>query len=215
MSHPQAAALRQGLDALDVRLSDAQQADLLAYLDLLLKWNKVYNLTALREPDQVLTHHVLDCLAVVRPMTERMPALTTVLDVGAGGGLPAVVIALACPHIQVTAVDTVAKKAAFIQTAAHRLGLSNLKGVHARVEDISGPFDLVTSRAFASLHDFTAWSRGALAPHGVWMAMKGRTPDDEISALPASVQVDALEALQVPGLDAQRCLVWMRPAIQP
>lgn len=215
MSHPQAAALRQGLDALDVRLSDAQQADLLAYLDLLLKWNKVYNLTALREPDQVLTHHVLDCLAVVRPMTERMPALTTVLDVGAGGGLPAVVIALACPHIQVTAVDTVAKKAAFIQTAAHRLGLSNLKGVHARVEDISGPFDLVTSRAFASLLDFTAWSRGALAPHGVWMAMKGRTPDDEISALPASVQVDALEALQVPGLDAQRCLVWMRPAIQP
>ncbi len=215
MSHPQAAALRQGLDALDVRLSDAQQADLLAYLDLLLKWNKVYNLTALREPDQVLTHHVLDCLAVVRPMTERMPALTTVLDVGAGGGLPAVVIALACPHIQVTAVDTVAKKAAFIQTAAHRLGLSNLKGVHARVEDVSGPFDLVTSRAFASLHDFTAWSRGALAPHGVWMAMKGRTPDDEISALPASVQVDALEALQVPGLDAQRCLVWMRPAIQP
>jgi 16S rRNA (guanine527-N7)-methyltransferase len=203
------------LDALDVRLSDAQQADLLAYLDLLLKWNKVYNLTALREPDQVLTHHVLDCLAVVRPMTERMPALTTVLDVGAGGGLPAVVIALACPHIQVTAVDTVAKKAAFIQTAAHRLGLSNLKGVHARVEDVSGPFDLVTSRAFASLHDFTAWSRGALAPHGVWMAMKGRTPDDEISALPASVQVDALEALQVPGLDAQRCLVWMRPAIQP
>lgn len=215
MSHPQAAALRQGLDALDVRLSDAQQADLLAYLDLLLKWNKVYNLTALREPDQVLTHHVLDCLAVVRPMTERMPALTTVLDVGAGGGLPAVVIALACPHIQVTAVDTVAKKAAFIQTAAHRLGLPNLKGVHARVEDVSGPFDLVTSRAFASLHDFTAWSRGALAPHGVWMAMKGRTPDDEISALPASVQVDALEALQVPGLDAQRCLVWMRPAIQP
>lgn len=215
MSHPQAAALRQGLDALDVRLSDAQQADLLAYLDLLLKWNKVYNLTALREPDQVLTHHVLDCLAVVRPMTERMPALTTVLDVGAGGGLPAVVIALACPHIQVTAVDTVAKKAAFIQTAAHRLGLPNLKGVHARVEDVSGPFDLVTSRAFASLLDFTAWSRGALAPHGVWMAMKGRTPDDEISALPASVQVDALEALQVPGLDAQRCLVWMRPAIQP
>ena len=215
MSHPQAAALRQGLDALDVSLSDAQQADLLAYLDLLLKWNKVYNLTALREPNQVLTHHVLDCLAVVRPMTERMPALTTVLDVGAGGGLPAVVIALACPHIQVTAVDTVAKKAAFIQTAAHRLGLPNLKGVHARVEDISGPFDLVTSRAFASLHDFTAWSRGALAPHGVWMAMKGRTPDDEISARPASVQVDALEALQVPGLDAQRCLVWMRPAIQP
>lgn len=212
MSHPQAAALRQGLAALGLGLGDDQAAQLLAYLDLLLKWNKVYNLTALREPDQVLTHHVLDCLAVIRPMAERLPALTTVLDVGAGGGLPAVVIALTCPHIQVTAVDTVAKKAAFIQTAAHSLGLSNLKGVHARVEDVSGPFDLVTSRAFASLLDFTTWSRGALAPHGVWMAMKGRTPDDEIAALPASVTVDDVHALQVPGLDAQRCLVWMRPS---
>lgn len=212
MSHPQAAALRQGLSALGLSLGDDQAARLLAYLDLLLKWNKVYNLTALREPDQVLTHHVLDCLAVIRPMTERLPALTTVLDVGAGGGLPAVVIALTCPHIQVTAVDTVAKKAAFIQTTAHSLGLSNLKGVHARVENVSGPFDLVTSRAFASLLDFTTWSRGALAPHGVWMAMKGRTPDDEIVALPASVAVDHVQALQVPGLDAQRCLVWMRPS---
>ena len=212
MSHPQAAALRQGLAALGLGLGDDQAAQLLAYLDLLLKWNKVYNLTALREPDQVLTHHVLDCLAVIRPMADRLPALTTVLDVGAGGGLPAVVIALTCPHIQVTAVDTVAKKAAFIQTAAHSLGLSNLKGVHARVEDVSGPFDLVTSRAFASLLDFTTWSRGALAPHGVWMAMKGRTPDDEIAALPASVTVDDVQALQVPGLDAQRCLVWMRPS---
>lgn len=212
MSHPQAAALRQGLAALGLSLGDDQAAQLLAYLDLLLKWNKVYNLTALREPDQVLTHHVLDCLAVIRPMTGRLPALTTVLDVGAGGGLPAVVIALTCPHIQLTAVDAVAKKAAFIQTAAHSLGLSNLKGVHARVEDVSGPFDLVTSRAFASLLDFTTWSRGALAPHGVWMAMKGRTPDDEIAALPASVTVDDVQALQVPGLDAQRCLVWMRPS---
>ena len=212
MSHPQAAALRQGLSALGLSLGDNQAAQLLAYLELLLKWNKVYNLTALREPDQVLTHHVLDCLAVIRPMTERLPALTTVLDVGAGGGLPAVVIALTCPHIQVTAVDTVAKKAAFIQTTAHSLGLSNLKGVHARVENVSGPFDLVTSRAFASLLDFTTWSRGALAPHGVWMAMKGRTPDDEIVALPASVAVDHVQALQVPGLDAQRCLVWMRPS---
>jgi 16S rRNA (guanine527-N7)-methyltransferase len=204
--------LRQGLSALGLSLGDDQAAQLLAYLELLLKWNKVYNLTALREPDQVLTHHVLDCLAVIRPMTERLPALTTVLDVGAGGGLPAVVIALTCPHIQVTAVDTVAKKAAFIQTTAHSLGLSNLKGVHARVENVSGPFDLVTSRAFASLLDFTTWSRGALAPHGVWMAMKGRTPDDEIVALPASVAVDHVQALQVPGLDAQRCLVWMRPS---
>jgi len=212
VSHPQAAALRQGLSALGLSLGDNQAAQLLAYLELLLKWNKVYNLTALREPDQVLTHHVLDCLAVIRPMTERLPALTTVLDVGAGGGLPAVVIALTCPHIQVTAVDTVAKKAAFIQTTAHSLGLSNLKGVHARVENVSGPFDLVTSRAFASLLDFTTWSRGALAPHGVWMAMKGRTPDDEIVALPASVAVDHVQALQVPGLDAQRCLVWMRPS---
>ena len=134
------------------------------------------------------------------------------LDVGAGGGLPAVVLAVACPQWQVSAVDTVAKKAAFIQTAAHSLGLPNLRGIHARVEDLTDGYDLVCSRAFASLADFTTWSAAALKPGGVWMAMKGRVPDEELAALPPGVRVDEVQLLQVPGLEAQRCVVWMRQA---
>ena len=210
MSHALAPALRQGLGALNLSLSDGQQEQLLVYLDLLLKWNKVYNLTAVRDPAQMLTQHLLDCLAAVPPLTQRLPHAQKALDVGAGGGLPAVVLAVACPQLQVSAVDTVAKKAAFIQTAAHSLGLSNLSGIHARVEDLAGDHDLVCSRAFAALADFTRWSDAALKPGGVWMAMKGRVPDEEIAALPQGVQVDQVQLLQVPGLDAQRCLVWMR-----
>jgi 16S rRNA (guanine527-N7)-methyltransferase len=184
----------------------------LDYLDLLGKWNKIYNLTAVRDPAQMLTQHLLDCLAVVQPLKARLPALQTVLDVGAGGGLPAVVLAVACPQWQVSAVDTVAKKAAFIQTAAHSLGLPNLRGIHARVEDLAEGYDLVCSRAFASLADFTSWSAAALKPGGVWMAMKGRVPDEELAALPPGVRVDEVQLLQVPGLEAQRCVVWMRQA---
>jgi 16S rRNA (guanine527-N7)-methyltransferase len=204
--------LREGLNQLGLALSPAQQQQLLDYLDLLGKWNKVYNLTAVRDPAQMLTQHLLDCLAVVQPLKARLPALQTVLDVGAGGGLPAVVLAVACPQWQVSAVDTVAKKAAFIQTAAHSLGLPNLRGIHARVEDLAEGYDLVCSRAFASLADFTSWSAAALKPGGVWMAMKGRVPDEELAALPPGVRVDEVQLLQVPGLEAQRCVVWMRQA---
>jgi 16S rRNA (guanine527-N7)-methyltransferase len=200
------------LNQLGLALSPAQQQQLLDYLDLLGKWNKVYNLTAVRDPAQMLTQHLLDCLAVVQPLKARLPALQTVLDVGAGGGLPAVVLAVACPQWQVSAVDTVAKKAAFIQTAAHSLGLPNLRGIHARVEDLAEGYDLVCSRAFASLADFTSWSAAALKPGGVWMAMKGRVPDEELAALPPGVRVDEVQLLQVPGLEAQRCVVWMRQA---
>ena len=212
MSHPLAGALREGLNQLGLALSPAQQQQLLDYLDLLGKWNKVYNLTAVRDPQQMLTQHLLDCLAVVQPLTQRLPHAQSVLDVGAGGGLPAVVLAVVCPHIQVAAVDTVAKKAAFIQTAAHSLGLPNLRGIHARVEDLAEGYDLVCSRAFASLADFTSWSAAALKPGGVWMAMKGRVPDEELAALPPGVRVDEVQLLQVPGLEAQRCVVWMRQA---
>ena len=212
MSHPLAGALREGLNQLGLALSPAQQQQLLDYLDLLGKWNKIYNLTAVRDPAQMLTQHLLDCLAVVQPLKARLPALQTVLDVGAGGGLPAVVLAVACPQWQVSAVDTVAKKAAFIQTAAHSLGLPNLRGIHARVEDLAEGYDLVCSRAFASLADFTSWSAAALKPGGVWMAMKGRVPDEELAALPPGVRVDEVQLLQVPGLEAQRCVVWMRQA---
>jgi 16S rRNA (guanine527-N7)-methyltransferase len=200
------------LNQLGLALSPAQQQQLLDYLDLLGKWNKVYNLTAVRDPQQMLTQHLLDCLAVVQPLTQRLPHAQSVLDVGAGGGLPAVVLAVACPQWQVSAVDTVAKKAAFIQTAAHSLGLPNLRGIHARVEDLAEGYDLVCSRAFASLADFTSWSAAALKPGGVWMAMKGRVPDEELAALPPGVRVDEVQLLQVPGLQAQRCVVWMRQA---
>jgi len=208
------AALQDGARALGLPLTEKQIHHLLTYLDLLTKWNKVYNLTALRDPAQMLTQHLLDSLAVIAPLrrqTQGQPV--RLLDVGSGGGLPGVVVAICCPDISVTCVDAVAKKAAFIQQAAGALGLPNLRGLHARVEKVTGPFDVVASRAFASLPDFTAWSAGALAGQGVWVAMKGKPPHDEIAALPPSVEVFHVEPLTVPGLDADRCLIWMRQRI--
>jgi 16S rRNA (guanine527-N7)-methyltransferase len=206
--------LRQGLDALPgLCLSDAQVALLLDYLDLISKWTKVYNLTAVRDPIEMLTHHLLDSLAVIAPLRNRLPVgLQTVrlLDVGSGAGLPGVVIAICCPDIFVDCVDTVGKKAAFIQQVAVTLRLPNLRGIHARVEGLTDRYDVVSSRAFASLVDFTSWSGGALAEQGVWMGMKGKHPADEIAALPSIVQVFHVEPLRVPGLDAERCIVWMR-----
>jgi 16S rRNA (guanine527-N7)-methyltransferase len=132
------------------------------------------------------------------------------LDVGSGGGLPGVVIAICCPKVKVTCVDTVSKKAAFVQQVAASLKLVNLKGLHARVETLTGPFDVIGSRAFASLPDFINWSSGALAPKGIWMAMKGKLPVEEMAALPPTAQVFHVEQLQVPGLDAERCMIWMK-----
>jgi 16S rRNA (guanine527-N7)-methyltransferase len=204
---------------LGVALSDAQADALLCYLDLIQKWTKVYNLTAVRDPKEMLTHHLLDSLAAIPPLRRALAQASLpagqgarLLDVGAGAGLPGVVIAICCPEVDVSCVDTVAKKAAFIQQVAVSLKLPNLRGVHARVENLEGPFDVVTSRAFASLVDFTTWSRQALGPQSVWLAMKGKHPAEEIAALPASVQVFHVEPLVVPGLDAERCIVWMRPA---
>lgn len=215
--------LQQGLAELGLDVSAAQQAQLLAYLDLIAKWNRVYNLTAVRDPHEMLTHHLLDSLAVVRPLRRVLAGLAQhaatglvaevparLLDVGAGAGLPGVVIAITCPQVTVTCVDTVAKKAAFVQQVAASLGLPNLTGLHARVEALAGPYDVVCSRAFASLADFTAWSHTALAPHGVWLAMKGKKPEAELAALSSQVQVFHVEPLTVPGLDAERCIVWMR-----
>lgn len=218
-------ALRQGLAALDLALPDAAVRQLLDYMAALERWNRVYNLTAVRAPAEMLTHHLLDSLAVVAPLRRHLglppvpaqapggssAAPVRVLDVGSGGGLPGVVLAIACPDLQVTCVDAVAKKAAFVGQVAASLRLPHLRGVHARVESLAGPFDLICSRAFASLADFATWSRAALAPHGVWMAMKGRVPHDEMVALPADVEVFHVEPLTVPGLEAERCLVWMRP----
>ena len=206
--------LQAGLDAMGLCLTAHQQQQLLDYLALLGKWNRVYNLTAVRDGEDMLTHHLLDSLAVIGPLRRALSTCPTVpprvLDVGSGGGLPGVVMAIACPDVVVTCVDTVAKKAAFIQQVAAELGLPNLHASHARVETLRESHDVVTSRAFASLKDFVTWSRPALAPSGVWMAMKGRTPEAEIAELPADVSVFHVEPITVPGLDAQRCIVWMR-----
>ena len=228
--HPLLSDLRHGLDGLGLTLREDQQDKLLAYVDLMAKWTKVYNLTAVRDAHEMLSHHLLDSLAVIAPLRRELARLVLptspeqgatsaadevlpsyrLLDVGAGAGLPGIVIAIVCPDISVTCVDTVAKKAAFIQQAAATLKLPNLKGLHARVESLTQPYDVVCSRAFASLLDFTTWSRSALAPHGVWMAMKGKHPDQELAVLPERVHVFHVEQLQVPSLDAERCIVWMR-----
>ena len=134
---------------------------------------------------------------------------------GSGAGLPGVAIAIACPHIQVTCIDAVSKKAAFVQQVAASLGLAHLRGLHQRIEQLDAPHDLVCSRAFASLADFVQGSAKALAAGGVWLALKGKTPTEELSALGGEVDVFHVEQLKVPGLDAQRCLVWMRPSAAP
>jgi len=221
-------ALRQGLVDLALVLDDTKITQLLDYLDLIQKWTKVYNLTAVRDPAEMLTHHLLDSLAVIAPLrmqwaqlsapsegsAERAAPATApslrLLDVGSGAGLPGIVIAICCPDIAVDCVDTVVKKAAFIRQVAATLRLPNLKGLHARVESLTEKYDVISSRAFASLADFTQWSVGALAEQGVWLAMKGKHPTDEIAALPANVAVFHVEPLQVPGLLAERCIVWMR-----
>ena len=201
--------LRAGLAQLQLTLGDEQVGKLLDYLKLIAKWTKVYNLTAVRDPAEMMTHHLLDSLAVIVPLQKQMTQ-GKLLDVGSGAGLPGAVIAICCPAINVTCVDTVAKKATFIKQVALELKLPNLAGLHARVENIDQPFDVICSRAFASLVDFTQWSANALAPAGVWMAMKGKHPADELAALPATVDVFHVEQLQVPGLAAERCVAWIR-----
>lgn len=202
----QAAATELGLE-----LSDTQLDQLLAYLALLQKWNKVYNLTAVRDPAQMLSHHLVDSLSVIAPL-KKHGAPPRLMDVGAGGGLPGVVIAICCPGTDVSCVDAVAKKATFIQQVAAELKLPNLHGVHSRVEQLKvEPFGVITSRAFASLADFTSLTRQHLAEGAVWMAMKGQHPADEIAVLSGDVDVFHVEQLVVPGLDAQRCIVWMKP----
>lgn len=244
----------EALEALGLALSPAACDRLQAHLNLIAKWNRVYNLTAVRDPAEMVTHHLLDSLAAVPPLAKFLaeqvaklkdrggvqgaavsplpsPASTPafhILDVGAGAGLPGVTIAIALPEalaqrgagsddsfIQVTCVDAVAKKAGFIRQVAAELGLNPLKALHGRIEDLSIPkADVITCRAFASLPDMVRLTHAHLAPGGVWMALKGVVPTEEIAALPSGVEVFHVEHLRVPGLDAQRCLVWMRPSPQ-
>lgn len=203
--------LRAAAAELGLELADDQVARLLAYLSLIVKWNKVYNLTAVRDPDEMLVQHLFDSLAAVGPLRRHTGGRAVrLLDVGSGAGLPGTVIAICCPEVAVECVDTVGKKAAFIQQAAAQLQLPNLRGIHDRVENLGGPYDVICSRAFASLPDFATWSEGALAEQGVWLAMKGKHPDAEIAELPDGVEVFHVEQLRVPELSAERCIVWMR-----
>jgi 16S rRNA (guanine527-N7)-methyltransferase len=183
------------------------------YLALLAQWNAAYNLTAVREPAQMRQLHLDDCLAVIEPLRRQIGGRATarILDVGSGGGLPGVVLALAEPRWDVTCVDSVGKKAAFVRQVAADLALPNLHAEHARVEALRAPpFDVITARAFAALADLVRLTRPLLAQGGVWMAMKGKRPDGEIAALPTATDVFHVEPLVVPGLDADRCLVWMQ-----
>ena len=211
--------LEQGVQALKLDLAPAQIDLLMSFMDLLQKWNKVYNLTSVRDPQEMLTHHLLDSLAAVPALLRHVSNLPLeegkrlpLLDVGSGGGLPGVVFAICCPQIDVNCVDTVGKKAAFIQQVAASLRLPNLRGIHDRVENLKIQYPVISCRAFASLVDFTTWSRKALAEDGIWFAMKGKHPEEEIAALPADVKVFHVEPLQVPGLDAERCVIWLKLA---
>jgi 16S rRNA (guanine527-N7)-methyltransferase len=215
MPSAQRPALLETMSALSLAPAERQADALLGFLDLLARWNATYNLTAIREPAQMLTQHVADCLAVIAPLQQALVGREAprLLDVGSGGGLPGAVVAIMCPEIAVTCVDTVGKKAAFIRQVAGELRLRNLRAEHARVEALeTPPFDVITSRAFASLADFVRLTRPLLKTDGVWMAMKGKRPDDEIAALPPDTAMFHVEPLIVPGLDAERCLVWMRPS---
>ena len=220
------AASSGGLHAMLVRaaaelhldLSTAQAQQLLDYMVLLKRWNATYNLTAIREEAAMLTQHIVDCLAVIGPLQRETAnqAGAKLLDVGSGAGLPGCVVAIMAPAMPVVCVDSVGKKAAFIRQAAAELGLRNLRAVHARVESLKGEtFEVITSRAFASLTDFVVATDAAAAPATLWMAMKGKRPDDEIASLPASATVFHVEQLNVPGLDADRCLIWLKRRAVP
>jgi 16S rRNA (guanine527-N7)-methyltransferase len=207
-------ALRHDAAALGLALPDPTLGGLVAYLVLLRKWNAAYNLTAVRDAVQMRVQHLADCLAVVEPLRRQTGQARSprILDVGSGGGLPGVVLAQVEPAWDVSCVDAVGKKAAFVRQVAGELVLPNLHALHARVEALPGPpYDVITARAFASLPDLVRLTRPLVASGGVWMAMKGRPPDDELAMLPADIDVFHVEPVVVPGLDADRCLIWMRP----
>lgn len=226
---PQLAA---GIAALDLALPAGAEEKLLAYLVLLDKWNRVYNLTAVRDVERMVSHHLLDSLAVVpvfdeilaaRPLPNPPPGgeganaglrPPTAIDVGSGGGLPGIPLAIARPALQVTLIDSIAKKTAFLLQAKAELGLANVSVVTGRVEDHKpeAPFDLITSRAFADLREFVTLTRHLLKPGGRWLAMKGLYPHEEVALLPPGVKVSADHALVVPGLEAHRHLIVLEPA---
>jgi len=208
-----ASMLAEGVQSIGISVDEAQQAQLLDYLELLSKWNAVYNLTAIRDPRQMLIQHVLDSLVIVPHLAPRGPS--SALDVGTGGGLPGIVMAIAMPDWRITLNDIVHKKTAFLTQAKGLLRLANITVVTGRVEtlrpgtEVDGPFDVIVSRAFAELVDFVTVARHLVAPSGAMWGMKGVRPDAEIERLPQDVRVGQLVRLDVPFLDAERHLVEM------
>lgn len=216
----EASALGQAAAELGLTLGSMQFAQLLDYCALLRKWNAVYNLTAVRDPAAMLVQHLFDCLAIIpqlRQPPDRLADDAVVLDVGSGAGLPGAVLAICRPQVQVHCVDTVGKKAAFLTQVRAELGLANLHAHHARVEQLQAPRDLppatlIVSRAFSSLAQFVALTAHLRAPQGVWAAMKGQWPQQELAALPPTVRQGATFTLRVPRLDAQRHLLLLESA---
>lgn len=226
------AQLAAGIAALGLALPEGAEAKLLDYLSLLDKWNRVYNLTAVRDTERMVSHHLLDSLAAVPVFDEILAARPhpnpppvgegandglhppTAIDVGSGGGLPGIPLAIARPELQVTLIDSIAKKTAFLLQAKAELGLANLQVVTGRVEDFRPEtgFDVITSRAFSDLKEFVSLTRHLLRPGGRWLAMKGLYPNEEIAQLPSGVRVSADHALVVPGLDASRHLIVLESA---
>ncbi len=210
-----AAIIATGAAQLKVELEPGRVDRLVAYLHLIERWNATYNLTAVRGLNAMATQHIVDSLSAIPTLRRlfRGPGRGRVLDVGSGAGLPGVVMAIVEPGIDVTCVDSVGKKAAFITQASGTLGLRNLSAVHARVEAMRPPpaYDVVVSRAFASVSDFIASASHLLSPGGWWMAMKGKVPHQELSAAERLSVTLEVEPLHVPGLDAERCLVLGRP----
>lgn len=206
-----AQVLGEGIAEMGLDVSPAQQEKLMDYLALMFKWNSVYNLTSLRDPMQMVTHHLLDSLAAV----PAFASANNVLDVGSGGGLPGIVLAIVRPGMKVSMIDTVHKKTAFLTQVKAELGLVNVTVYTARVEQlqVSDKFDVITSRAFADLSDFVNWSSHLLAEGGRFIALKGVAPPEEQQRLPAAWRVQGVQPLQVPRLGAERHLVFIEKTI--
>jgi 16S rRNA (guanine527-N7)-methyltransferase len=208
------ARLRAAAQAMSVRIDDAQIRLLVRYVEMIAKWNKVYNLTAIRDVDEMLVQHIFDSMALVNPLQVSAPDATLLIDVGSGAGLPGVVLGVCRPSMSITCVDAVSKKASFIQQVAAELPVKNVSALHHRIESLAMPLaDVVTARAFSSLASLVESTSHLLKMDGVWMAMKGKVPQEEIASLPTNVQVFHVEQLNVYGLAADRCIVWLRRKI--
>ena len=207
-SEPIEEALKQGASSFGVILKEKQTEQLLKYITLLNKWNQHFNLTAFRELNRLLSHQVLDSLSIL----SWVKGARHILDVGSGGGAPGLPLAVLLPEAEFTLLDASSKKTTFLLQAKMELALDNVQVVHSRVENTNHPqFQIILSRAFADLSDFVHLSVHLLAPGGMWLAMKGTDPYEEIKALPPEISVEKVETLHVPGVKAERHIVRLRP----